>query len=133
MRRVVVFGVFDIFHPGHLYFLAQARQHGDHLTVVVTRDKRVQSEKGRKPILNERERLVVVQAVKWVDQAILGDKAGEHKVLKRLKPDVVCVGYDQKKWMVGVTRKYVPQVVYIKSLRAEQYNSTRFKAKYAGH
>ena len=95
MRGVVVFGVFDLIHPGHLYFLKQAKKYGEHLTVVVTRDARAIAEKRRKPIFNGRERLQIVRAIKWVDYAILGDGVGEWRVLDRLRGNVVCVGYDQ--------------------------------------
>jgi len=36
--RVMATGVFDLLHPGHLYFLTEARKHGDELIVVVARD-----------------------------------------------------------------------------------------------
>jgi len=29
MKKVMVFGTFDIFHSGHINFLEQARQEGD--------------------------------------------------------------------------------------------------------
>ena len=31
-------GVFDLLHPGHIYFLTEARRLGDELVVVVARD-----------------------------------------------------------------------------------------------
>ena len=96
MRRIVVFGVFDILHPGHLYFLRQAKKHGLHLTVVVTRDARVYAEKKRRPFFNEQERLEIVRALRNVDRVVLGDRTGEWNVLKHLRPDVVCIGYDQQ-------------------------------------
>lgn len=125
MKRVVVFGVFDLLHPGHLYFLKQAKAHGDHLTVVVTRDARVMHEKKRRPVLNERERLEMVAALRMVDRAVLGDKIGQWRVLQRLKPDVVCIGYDQNaEWMTRCGLKNLPRVVHVKGLRTERYRSS---------
>ena len=115
MRGVVVFGVFDLIHPGHLYFLKQAKKYGEHLTVVVTRDARAIAEKRRKPIFNGRERLQIVRAIKWVDYAILGDGVGEWRVLDRLRPNVVCVGYDQKaEWIKKCGLKKMPRIVRIR-------------------
>ncbi|EQD52190.1 glycerol-3-phosphate cytidyltransferase, partial [mine drainage metagenome] len=37
--RVMATGVFDLLHPGHLYFLTEARKLGDELVVVVARDQ----------------------------------------------------------------------------------------------
>lgn len=133
MKRVVVFGVFDLLHPGHLYFLREAKKHGAHLTVVVTRDARVAREKKRKPIFNGRERLQMVRAIRWVDHAILGDKVGEWKILARLKPDVICVGYDQKvEWVnLSIPRKRGsrPKIVRIRRRRTKKYRSTTLRAR----
>lgn len=95
MKKVVAFGVFDILHPGHLHFLESAKTLGDHLTVVVTRDARTQKEKGKKPFFNESERLTMVQALKFVDVAILGDRPGQWTIAKKLHPAIIALGYDQ--------------------------------------
>jgi len=93
-RTVIAFGVFDLLHPGHLRFLRAAKRLGGRLTVVVTRDASAQKEKGRRPVLRERERLEMVGALQSVDRAVLGD-AGAPTVVRRLRPDVIAVGYDQ--------------------------------------
>lgn len=129
MKKIVVFGVFDLLHPGHLYFLKQAKKHGDHLTVVVTRDARVVYEKKHKPFFNERERLQMVEALKVVGHAILGDKVGEWRILKKLKPDVVCVGYDQNaEWIGRCGFKKSPNVVQLKP-----HYLSKYKSSYARH
>lgn len=128
MKKVVVFGVFDLLHPGHLYFLRQARKHGDHLTVVVTRDARVVHEKKRKPVFNERERLKMIRALCMVNHAVLGDKVGEWKILKKLKPDVICVGYDQNaEWIKKCGLAKLPKIVRIKPFQQHKYKSSRMK------
>lgn len=128
MRKVVVFGVFDLLHPGHLYFLEQARRHGEHLMVVVTRDARVMHEKKHKPIFNERERLKMILALKIVDRAVLGDKVGEWKILKKLKPHVVCVGYDQNvEWIERCGLKKIPHIVRVKGHKSAVYRSGKLR------
>lgn len=125
MKKVVVFGVLDLLHPGHLYFLREARKHGDNLTVVVTRDARVIDEKNRRPIFSERERLAMVQALRMVGQAVLGDPTGQWSVLKRLQPDVVCIGYDQDMALIekcDFTK--MPRIVHIKGWRTKKYRSS---------
>lgn len=125
MKRVVVFGVFDLLHPGHLYFLRKAKKYGEHLTVVVTRDTRAIYEKKHKPFFNERERLEMVRTLRLVDRTVLGDRAGEWRVLKRLRPDVVCIGYDQKvEWIKKCELKKMPKVVRIKGWHTNKYRST---------
>lgn len=118
MTQVVVFGVFDLLHPGHWYFLREAKKQGDRLTVVVTRNARAIREKGRKPFLNERERLVMVRALRVVNHTVLGDRVGEWKVLKRLRPDVVCIGYDQNAaWIKKCELKKMPRVVRVRKYK----------------
>ena len=127
MKKIVVFGVFDLLHPGHLYFLREARKEGDHLTVVVTRDVRVMHEKKRKPVFSERERLEIVAALRVVDRAVLGDRVGEWRMLKKLEPDVVCVGYDQNaEWIKNCGLKNTPNVVHLKAHSPKKYKSSMY-------
>lgn len=96
MKRVLVFGTFDPFHPGHLFFLSQAKTYGDHLTVVVARDSAIQTGKRRAPWQSEEVRLDNVQRVPGVDQALLGDEQPEaYRLLKELSFDILALGYDQ--------------------------------------
>ncbi len=96
MKRVMCAGTFDVVHPGHSYYLSEAKKHGDKLIVVVARDETSQSFKGKKPLHNEKERLEAVKMLKIVDQAILGKLGNIFDVIGEIKPDVICLGYDQK-------------------------------------
>lgn len=96
MTHVIAFGVFDLLHPGHLAFLKQARRLGDELVVVVARDDVAEREKGRRPRLTVRERMQLVVGVRWVDRAVIGDPPDRYfSMLRRLKPDIIALGYDQ--------------------------------------
>ncbi|KKU04736.1 MAG: FAD synthase [Parcubacteria group bacterium GW2011_GWA2_45_30] len=97
LRRVIVFGVFDRLHPGHRAFLGQAKRHGKEVIAVVARDSAVKQLKNRKPTQNEKIRMRNVRRVPGVFCAVLGDhKEGEYGVIKKYKPDVICLGYDQQ-------------------------------------
>ena len=74
MIKVMAFGTFDILHPGHLFYLAQAKKLGNKLIVIVARDNTVKRVKIRPPEHNENERLKKVQAQEYVDEAVLGDE-----------------------------------------------------------
>lgn len=95
MRKVIAFGTFDIFHEGHKSFLRQAGTHGDWLRVVVARDKKVLSVKKKLPKYNEEKRRLVVERSGLADEAVLGDLRGGYLAIKRYRPDVICIGYDQ--------------------------------------
>ena len=93
--RVLVGGVFEILHPGHLYLLKRAKEMG-RVVVVVARDSTVLRFKGRKPVVPEVQRLEVVRSLKYVDEAYLGnDPLDVEGTLMRLKPDIVLLGPDQ--------------------------------------
>lgn len=68
MKTVFVNGTFDILHQGHLELLAYARSLGDHLTVAIDSDRRVQEKKGpERPINSSEERAIMLRAIRWVD------------------------------------------------------------------
>src|SRR5687767_9875397 len=68
-RRVVFTnGCFDLLHPGHVRYLAQARSLGDSLIVALNSDISVHKLKGEsRPILKEQERAEVMAALACVD------------------------------------------------------------------
>lgn len=96
MKKVMCAGTFDAIHPGHLYYLAESKKFGDRLVVVVARDQTSASFKGNKPVHNEKERLEAIRMLDIVDEAILGYHGNIFKIVEEIKPDVICLGYDQK-------------------------------------
>ena len=96
MKKVMCAGTFDIIHPGHLYYLSEAKKYGDRLVVVVARDGTSKSFKGKQPAHNERDRLEAVRMLKIVDEAVLGRLGDIFGIIEEIKPDVICLGYDQK-------------------------------------
>ncbi len=95
-KVVLAGGVFDVVHVGHLATLLEAKDLGDLLVVVVARDKVVEDKKGRRPLNSEESRVRLVNALKPVDMAVLGNPVDMYKTVEWLKPDVIAIGYDQK-------------------------------------
>jgi len=94
VKRVLATGTFDIIHPGHIYFLEQARAMGDELWVIVARDTNVIRHKPA-PIIPEQQRLAVVRALKPVDHAELGNEDDMFEPLLKISPDIIALGHDQ--------------------------------------
>ncbi|KAH1199584.1 Ethanolamine-phosphate cytidylyltransferase [Glycine max] len=67
--RVYMDGCFDMMHYGHCNALRQARALGDQLIVGVVSDAEIIANKGP-PVTPLHERLIMVNAVKWVDEVI---------------------------------------------------------------
>ena len=96
--KILVTGTFDILHPGHLAFFAKVRalKIPSELWVVVARDSSVQEFKKRAPILSEKFRLEMLNALDLVDHAILGNEGPDKiKIVEKIKPDILALGYDQ--------------------------------------
>ena len=94
MKRVMATGVFDILHSGHLHYLQEAKELGDELYVVVATDATVRRRK-HEPITPERMRVELVQALKPVDKAILGNEGDMYETVRSIEPDIIAIGYDQ--------------------------------------
>jgi len=134
MKKVMIFGTFDIVHLGHLNLFRQARKLGDYLVVVVARDKTSKKIKKITLVNNEKERLEFLKNIKSIDQAILGDKIDYYKVIKTEKPDVIALGYDQQNFIDKLEDKIKEfklntKVVRMKSHKPEQHKSENIRKK----
>lgn len=94
-KTVMAFGTFDHFHAGHEDYLKQAAQLGDELIVVVARDKTAKNIRGFAPDHSEKTRLKNVQQCQHVTKAILGNVEDKYQVIRKHKPNVIALGYDQ--------------------------------------
>lgn len=95
MITVVATGTFEILHPGHVLFLKEAKKLGDKLIVIVSADKNVRKRKGR-VLLPQEQRLNVIISLKFVDNAVIGDDDDMFKPIKKIKPDIIALGKNQK-------------------------------------
>src|SRR3989344_1276389 len=125
-NTVMVFGSFDVLHSGHLNLFCQAKKFGQALIVVIARDRTSRRVKGHLPTQSEKDRWQLVSALKIVDQAVLGDLTDQMKVIKKFKPDVVCLGYDQK-YFIDQLRLSFPAIktVRLKAYRPDIYKSSK--------
>ena len=79
MRKIVGFpsGYFDFMHPGHVLMLKECKRYCDYLIVAVneyrTKTKQPDGREKNEPIWTPRERLLMVEACKFVDDAFLYD------------------------------------------------------------
>lgn len=96
-RRVVFTnGVFDLLHPGHTRYLAEARTHGDVLIVAVNSDRSVRAlaKAADRPITPEAERAELVAALAAVDAVVVFDEDTPLAIVTAVQPDVLVKGAD---------------------------------------
>jgi cytidyltransferase-like protein len=95
-KKVMVFGVFDGLHGGHVEFLKQARNLGD-LIVVVAQDATVEVIKQKRPKQSLGYRIAAIKDAGLADVLVAGDLVQySWSAIRRYEPDVIALGYDQK-------------------------------------
>lgn len=91
-RLVLTNGVFDLLHPGHTSYLAQARRlagRRGRLFVALNSDRSVRRLKGpRRPILDETARAYNLAQLQAVDGIVIFDHPRLTREIRRLQPDL---------------------------------------------
>lgn len=128
----MVFGTFDNLHPGHLSYFSQARRFGEELFVIVARDKNVVRQKGRLPLEDEKARLRKVRLALGPagGRAMLGNIRDQYSVIRRLRPDFIALGYDQKVDMKQLKGEIAESRLFCKIRRLKPYQPDKYKSSY---
>ena len=92
MKVVLVHGVFDLLHAGHLEHLEQAAKMG-YLVVSVVPDKYATK---RKPIYDEKARVRLLRSLRCVDQVELCRGRGPEWLIRKIEPDIYVRGSDYR-------------------------------------
>lgn len=92
-KVVLATGTFDLFHYEHLKYLENAKKQGDILVVAVKNNKCVKLKGEDRPIIDERHRIAIVDAIKYVDYTFLVDY--NPNVLLEVKAD----NEKQEEWL----------------------------------
>lgn len=134
MKKILVFGAFDLLHPGHIDFFRQAKELGDHLTVILGTDKNVTKIKGNKPLQDEQTRLKMVKNAPFVDEALLGKEDWQYQeLIREIKPEIICLGYDQKPTEEQLKERLKQhgleniQIIRLKPFKKDIFKSTKIK------
>ena len=69
-KAIIVSGYFNPIHKGHLELFEKAKAKGDELWVIVNSDLQ-RKLKGSKEFMDEKERLVIINSIKYVNKAFI--------------------------------------------------------------
>lgn len=96
MSRVVGYapGAYDLFHIGHLNILKHAKSQCDHLIAGVVSDEMCLLTKGKLPVVPLDERLAIVGAISYVDEAVAEVVRDKTETWKSVQFDVIFKGDD---------------------------------------
>ena len=120
MKKVLTFGTFDLAHPGHISYLEEAKTHGDYLITIIARDKNL-----KKDVINsEEKRLKQIKKLNIANEVVLGSLESKLDVIHKYKPDIICLGYDQK-----ADEAKLAEISNAKIIRCKSFKPHVFKSK----
>lgn len=126
----MAFGTFDIFHPGHVYYLSEAERLGDTLTIVIARDERVAKVKWRRPRDDENTRQRNVAYGFRQAEVILWDEEDIFVPVRLYKPDILAFGYDQRVPEDKIKELFpTVEIARVGSYEPEKWKSTLLRAQ----
>jgi FAD synthetase len=128
-KKVLVFGTFDGLHSGHLNFFRQAKKYGSLLHAVVAKDATVRRVKGCLPLRNEKKRLAGLKENVLVDKALLGFAGNPYRIIEKIKPDVIVLGYDQESFTKNLPKALKEMGSGAQIYRAKSYKPEKFHSR----
>ncbi|QQS22605.1 adenylyltransferase/cytidyltransferase family protein [bacterium] len=129
LTRIMVFGTFDIVHPGHRDFFSQARKLAKKpfLIVSIARDKNVLRIKGRRPSKNQFERRILVQSAPEVDKAVVGGYRDHIPHILKESPQIIAIGYDQVAYVKGLKTLLASKGLKVRIVKLKAYKPHLYK------
>ncbi len=94
-KIILTNGCFDLFHVGHIRYLADAKALGGFLIVGVNSDIQVRRLKGAgRPFMPAEERAEILAAVRFVDAVTIFDEPTVEHLIRTIRPDLHAKGTD---------------------------------------
>ena len=94
-KIVLANGCFDLFHVGHIRYLAGAKELGDILVVGINSDRQVRKLKGEnRPFMPEAERAEMISALRFVDYVTIFDEPTVEELIRAIRPNFHAKGTD---------------------------------------
>jgi FAD synthetase len=125
----MVFGTFDILHPGHIYFLKEAKKYGDFLIVSIARDANVERVKGHAARHTETDRKKLLESLRFVNKVVLGAPRDYIEHILKMRPRVIALGYDQKAYTHKLSEKLAARGMSVSVVRMKPYKPNIYKSK----
>lgn len=89
MKRGLIFGCFDPFHAGHVRLFRFAKEHCDHLTVLVHSDAYIRKYKHHEPCFPEADRVSDVSSCRPVDVVMINPDRDRNAWIHELHIDIL--------------------------------------------
>ena len=138
-QTIMLFGTFDHLHAGHENLFIQtkalAKKFVNPLIVaIVARDKTVKQIKENQSDNNEKTRVKNLEETRWADIVLLGEKKDKYKAIKKYRPEIIALGYDQFAFTHQLEKLIIDlnldaKIVRLKPYRPDIYKSSLIREK----
>lgn len=94
-RIILTNGCFDLFHVGHIRYLAGAKALDGFVVAAINSDRQVRNLKGKgRPFMPEGDRAEIVASLRSVDAVTIFDEPTVEELILAIKPDIHAKGTD---------------------------------------
>lgn len=125
MTNVLIFGSFDILHPGHMFFIKEAQKYGQ-VFVCLALDGTIKKLKARAPLNPLLVRKKNLEALGFT--VVPGDSRDRLKVFRELSPQIVMLGYDQRTFVRELKDHIHADTVPTRIMEAPPFHPELFKS-----
>ena len=122
-NMIATSGAFDIIHADHINLFKQMKRYDNknrfsffHVTVFLNSDESVIANRGKPPLIEQRQRKEVLESIRWINAVHYFDEKHPHKVIEMFKPAVWAKGGDydiEKMQSTPIVRAYGGEVITI--------------------
>lgn len=127
-KKILTFGSFDGLHDGHRFFIGELEKLAEQVIIVVASDSIIKKIKNKSPRFTLKERMAFLKYEFSEAVVAAGDnELGKWDVLRKFKPDIVAVGYDQDALKSALENSEFGskiKIVVIDSFYPEKYKSS---------
>lgn len=126
--KVLIFGKFNILHPGHIFLISHAKQRGE-VTAVLESDKHIKKFHNFEPYYDQVER--VSQLKKYNINVCVREENDFDKIIIKEKSDLLLFGYDQDyiyKEFKAIQSKYNFSIEKLEDFRSYLFKSSRLRS-----
>lgn len=127
-EKVLCAGSFDLLHSGHLNYFSQARRIAKKIVVVVSSDENYFKARGKNPLHSQDERISFIKNANVVDEIVKGSSGNIFEVIKKINPDAILLGYDDKISEEVLEKNIKEMGLKIQILRAKAFNPEKYKS-----
>ncbi|MCP4524250.1 MAG: adenylyltransferase/cytidyltransferase family protein [Candidatus Gracilibacteria bacterium] len=125
---VLTFGTFDLVHPGHEYYLTEAKKYGDRLVTIVATDQNVQNFKHHHADRDIHQRIEDIKNLGIADIVCPGNEDNPLIWIKQYMPKVICLGYDQNSFTDQLEIYIQKEHLDISIIRIPPFQEKQFKS-----